>query len=267
MPLIQSRDGASIHCDIRGDGPVNLIFLHGWGGDGATWSGVIKHLDGARYRSIVMDLRGHGKSGVPETGYSIQDFSEDVLAVADHVGAKTFVLAGFSSGGKLACYLAAKYSDRVASLVLVAPAGPGMAPVDREYGLRACREADDWRKNELIFRNWFAPPPNDEMVKAYCQSIARTPLRVLEATGELFLWTSLASEIGKLKQSVLLVVGQQDPVYGMAYQEKEMLPFLGHAMTRATIACGHFIPLEQPAELARAISEFTNGHPVNERAY
>lgn len=256
MPLIQSRDGTSIYCDIHGNGPVNLIFLHGWGGDSVTWSGAINHLDGARYRSISMDLRGHGKSGVPETAYSIQDFSGDVLAVADHVGAKTFALAGFSSGGKLASYLAAKYPDQVAGLVLVAPAGPGVAPVEREYGLRACREAEDWRKNELIFRNWFAPPPNDELVKAYCQTIARTPLQVLEATGELFLWTSLASEIGKLKQPVLLVVGKQDPVYGMAYQEKEMLPFLGQAMTIATIACGHFIPLEQPAKLARTISEF-----------
>ncbi|HTV40303.1 MAG TPA: alpha/beta hydrolase [Candidatus Sulfotelmatobacter sp.] len=254
MPLIQSRDGVSIHCELHGNGPLNLIFLHGWGGDSATWSGVIDHLDKERCRAISIDLRGHGKSGVPDTAYSIRDFSEDVLAVADHFGAKTFVSVGFSSGGKLACYLAAKYPDRVAGLVLVAPAGPGLAPIDREYGLQACREAGDWRKNELIFRNWFAPPPNDEMVKSYCQAIARTPLRVLVATAELFLWTSLASDIGKLKQPALLAIGAQDPVYGMAYQEKEMLPFLDSAMTAtATMRSGHFIPLERPAELAHRI--------------
>ena len=158
-------------------------------------------------------------------------------------------------GGKLACYLAAKYSDRVSATVLVAPLGPGMAPVDRQYGLQACREAGDWRKNEAVFKNWFAPDANGEIVKTCCQTIARTPLRALEATGELFLWTSLALDIGTLALPALVVAGGADPVYGMSYQEREMLPFLNGATT-TTLPCGHFVPLEKPAKLARTISEF-----------
>ena len=257
MPTIPSRDGVPIHCDIRGTGPVNLIFLHGWGGDAKTWSEVVKRLDAARCRSFCVDLRGHGKSGVPTTGYTIQHFSDDVLAVADHGHATKFILAGFSTGGKLACYLAATYPDRVAALVLAAPAAPDKAPIDREMGLQVCRQAGDWRQNEMAFKNWFSPMVDDGIVKTCCQTIARTPLPVLEATAELFLWTSLANEIGFLKQPTLLVTGERNPVYGIAYQEQEMLPFLDHAGA-AVLPSGHFIPLEHPIALAKTISKFAS---------
>lgn len=233
---------------------MNLIFLHGWGGDGSTWNDVIAHLDVARYRSVSLDLRGHGKSQVPADGYCIQDFSDDVLAVADHIRADTFVPVGFSMGGKLGCYVAGTHPDCVSGLVLVAPAGPGIVPIDRESALQACREANDWRKNEVIFKDWFSPGASGQLVKEYSRTIARTPLQVLEATAEVFLWTSLADDVGKLKQKALLVIGGQDPVYGMAYQEKEMVPFL-ERVTAATLDCGHFVPLECPAELAKKISE------------
>lgn len=253
MPTIQSRDGTLLHFEIHGNGPVNLIFLHGWGGDSTTWDDVIARLDGACYRLISLDLRGHGKSEAPVTGYTIQDFSDDVMAVADHVDAETFVPVGFSMGGKLACYVADTNPGRISRLVLVAPAGPGIVPIDRASGLQACREANDWRKNEVVFKDWFAPRAGAEMVKGYCKTIARTSLQVLEATAEVFLWTSLVSDVGRLKQRALLVIGSRDPVYGMAYQEKEMLPFLD-AVTMATLACGHFIPLERPSELAEKIA-------------
>jgi pimeloyl-ACP methyl ester carboxylesterase len=255
MPIIQTRDGVALHCDIRGSGAANLIFLHGWGGDGSTWAEVVAHLDAALCRSFCLDLRGHGKSGLPVAGYTIQDFSEDVLTVADSQNAKTFIPVGFSMGGKLACYLAAKYPDRVAGLVLIAPAPPGLAPVDRDVGLQACRDAGDWRKNEAAFKNWFASSASSEIVKTYCQTIARTPLPVLEATAELFLWTSLVEEIGRLNLPTLLVTGKVDPVYGMAYQEREMLPFLNRATVKM-LPSGHFAPLEQPEELANLICPF-----------
>lgn len=258
MPNIQSRDGAQIHYEIHGTGSVNLIFLHGWGGDGTTWDGAATRLDATRCRSFCVDLRGHGKSSVSPAGYTMQSFSEDVLAVADKEGAKKFVLVGFSTAGKLACYLAARYPDRVAALILVAPAAPGKAPVDRESALQAIRQASDWRQYEAVFKPWFAPGASGEMVKAYCQTIARTSLPVLEATAELFLWTSFAPEIGTLKLPALVVTGEVDPVYGMAYQEKEMLPFLNGAAT-AMLPSGHFVPLEQPVKLAKLLSQFASG--------
>lgn len=165
MPFSYSSDGTPIHCEIHGTGPVNLIFLHGWGGSHETWDGMVEHLNGEHFRSFFLDLRGHGKSGVPPSGYTFKQLSNDVLSVADSQGTKTFVVVGFSMGGKLACHLAAKHSDRVSALVLIAPIGPGNSPIDRESGLQACRQAGDWQQNETVFKNWFAPSTNGEIVK------------------------------------------------------------------------------------------------------
>jgi pimeloyl-ACP methyl ester carboxylesterase len=255
MPAIPTSDGVQIHYDIHGTGPVNLIFLHGWGGNADTWSEVVKHLDTARCRSISIDLRGHGKSSLGSGNCSWEIFARDVLAVVEHAQAREFIPVGFSLGGKLACLLAAKNPEHIPAQVLVAPVPPGAVPIDRESGLQICREAKVWHRGKEYFRAWFGPAADEKVVDACCQIIAQTPTSILESTAEMILWTSLSDEIGRLDLPVLLVTGENDPVYGMAYQQKEMLPFLGRA-TLSTLASGHFIPLERPIELAGLISLF-----------
>jgi pimeloyl-ACP methyl ester carboxylesterase len=254
MPII-NQDGIEIHYRVHGTGPVNLIFLHGWGGNGSIWKDIVTKLDAARYRVICPDLRGHGCSGCPTHGYTWEGFVRDILAIADHERARQFVLVGFSVGGKLACYLAAKHHERVSAQVLIAPVGPGIAPITREAGLHVCREAGDKERNKEFFRNWFGRSATDQVVDACCAAIAQTPRFVLEATAEIALWTSLASDIGNLDLPTLVVTGQSDPVYHAAFQKEETLPFLNHAKT-VTLDSGHFIPLECPVELASLISEF-----------
>jgi pimeloyl-ACP methyl ester carboxylesterase len=255
MPAIKTSDGVEIHYRVHGNGPINLIFLHGWGGSAETWNETVRRMDTGRFRCISIDLRGHGKSDVPASGYTFQNFRDDILAVADAEGARTFIPIGFSMGGKLACYLAAKNPDRASALILVATAAPGMVPVDRAFGLQVCREAGDWRRNQKVFQDWFAPSAKSEIVKAYCKTVAQTHRLVLEATAEITLWTSLAAEIGQLSLPALLVAGENDSVYGLAYQKNEMIPFLEKATT-AILPAGHFIPLECPMKLAGLIEQF-----------
>jgi non-heme chloroperoxidase len=254
--FIKSQDGVEIHYSVHGTGPVTLIFFHGWGGDGRIWKEVVAKLDAARYRLICPDLRGHGLSGCPADGYTWENFDRDILAIADHEQAHQFILAGFSVGGKLACYLAAKHPDRVLAQILIAPVGAGIVPtITREAGLFVCREAGDKLQNKTFFRSWFGQSATDQVVDACCATIAQTPRFVLEATAEMALWTSLESIIGRLDLPTLVVTGQSDPIYHAGFQQEQTLPFLSHAKT-VTLDSGHFIPVERPAELAVQISEF-----------
>lgn len=255
MPFFQSNDDVPIHGEARGSGSTNLLFLHGWGGDGTTWTDVTKRLNAGHYRTFSIDWRGHGKSGVPPSGYTCQQFGDDVLAVADGAGLKTFIPVGFSMGGKLACYLAAKYPERIPAQILVAPAPPGMVPIDRETGLQGCREANDKQKVKDFFGGWFGPGAAGEIVDACCGTIAKTPCFVLEATAEMTLWTSIEPEVGHLILPGLLIFGTNDPVYGEAFQRQKTLPFLTRAEP-ASVNSGHFIPLEAPADVAGLIDAF-----------
>jgi pimeloyl-ACP methyl ester carboxylesterase len=251
----KTRSGVEIYYETHGSGPVTLLLLHGWGGTGATWNAVLPHLDGKRFRVLIPDLRGHGRSDHPADGYDWDTFAADVLAVADEAGAARFVPVGFSFGGKLACCLAAKHPDRIPAQILVAPVAPAGVAFDRDAGLLICRQAGDWRNNQRVFRPWFGPAAPDEIVKDYCQFIAETPHDVLVATGEMSVWTSLESTIGLLELPTLLVTGRHDPIYHTAYQTEKMLPFLGAAQA-VTLEGGHFLPLECPEELSACIAQF-----------
>ncbi|WP_409470784.1 alpha/beta fold hydrolase [Streptomyces sp. HC307] len=53
------------HTDLGPAGAPALLLVHGWGGDGREWSPHAEALAG-RFRVVVPDLRGHGRSPVPE---------------------------------------------------------------------------------------------------------------------------------------------------------------------------------------------------------
>jgi pimeloyl-ACP methyl ester carboxylesterase len=131
----QSPDGTQIAFDVAGQGPT-VIMLHGGSESRQSWhdAGYVDRTKGA-FQVITMDLRGHGESDKPvdQTSYTTDKLVQDILAVADYCGAKTFVLWGYSYGGNISRYLAAQ-SERVAgSIIIGIPFGPGASDEFRTY--------------------------------------------------------------------------------------------------------------------------------------
>ena len=64
VATIRTDDGVTIAYTTRGDGPQNLLFVHGWGGAGTGffWNELLEALDLTGLRVILADLRGHGES-------------------------------------------------------------------------------------------------------------------------------------------------------------------------------------------------------------
>ena len=93
--------GSGVRLALRVAGPETgpaVLFLHGWAQSGAVWQ---KQLDGplsGDFRLFAADLRGHGDSGAPETGYDSADWAADVRAMIEHIGGPV-VLVGWSYGG------------------------------------------------------------------------------------------------------------------------------------------------------------------------
>jgi pimeloyl-ACP methyl ester carboxylesterase len=130
-----SPDGTRIAYEQCGAGPA-LVLLHGGGSRRQEWhdAGYVRRLQ-ADFTVIPMDLRGHGESGAPTEpdAYTIEKMIQDVLAVADACGAGSFTLWGFSFGGRVGRYLAAR-SGRVERCILMGtPLGMGISDGHRQY--------------------------------------------------------------------------------------------------------------------------------------
>ena len=103
-------------CDRR----TPLLLLHGMADCAMVWSSLGTYL-AEQYWVIAPDLRGHGESSKPETGYSSEAIIADLEALMAHLGWEQAHILGHSWGGKLAAIWASLAPQRFASLILVDP--------------------------------------------------------------------------------------------------------------------------------------------------
>ena len=111
-----------------------VVLLHGATLDHHAWEAQVEEL-AARYRVVVPDLRGHGRSPLPGT-FRFTDAVDDVVALLDAVDDGTpLVLGGLSLGGNIAQEVVYRHPDRVDALVVAdstcntAPRHPLAAPM------------------------------------------------------------------------------------------------------------------------------------------
>lgn len=119
-------NGLEFHVQQAGEGP-DVILIHGVTGDLSIWFLCRAMQDfAADYRVTSYDLRGHGYSEVPPSGYTSADHAEDTLALMDEIGADRAILLGHSFGAVIAAHAATIAPDRVDALVLSDPYFPAL---------------------------------------------------------------------------------------------------------------------------------------------
>jgi pimeloyl-ACP methyl ester carboxylesterase len=95
-----------------------LLLLHGGGGVGANWD-LIFQAPPTGYQLIIPDLRGHGRTTNPATGFTFRQLALDVFGLLDRLGIERFQAIGLSLGAKTLLHLATQQPDRVEAMVLV----------------------------------------------------------------------------------------------------------------------------------------------------
>lgn len=101
-------------------GTEPVLFLHGLADHALVWATCAQFL-GSPYHCVAPDLRGHGDSGKPTTGYYCNDIIGDVEGLLDVLGWSSAHVIAHSWGAKIAALWATRSPDRVRSLVLVDP--------------------------------------------------------------------------------------------------------------------------------------------------
>lgn len=121
------RDDLALHVLEWGErrpGRTAFVLVHGLASNARLWDGVASELADQGHHVVAVDLRGHGRSDAPDTGYDVATVAEDVRLLVETLGlvesgSPRPVVAGQSWGGNVAVELAHAHADVLAGVVAV----------------------------------------------------------------------------------------------------------------------------------------------------
>lgn len=106
-----------LNYEIVGNGPENLILLHGFMENLMIWDDMIPILS-KDFTLVKIDLPGHGLSKIYDEIHPMELMAEEVKKVTDHLKLKNFHLLGHSMGGYTSLAFAEKFPEVLKSLTL-----------------------------------------------------------------------------------------------------------------------------------------------------
>lgn len=104
----------------EGEGESPMLFVHGYSCDSHDWIWQLPHF-ARTHRVIAVDLRGHGRSSVPDDGFEARTFAADIAALLDRLSCDPVVATGHSLGAVVVSALAVERPSLVRALVCVDP--------------------------------------------------------------------------------------------------------------------------------------------------
>ncbi len=196
--VVPSGDGNPISYEIHGTGEPTLIFIHGWSCDARYWRAQVPHFSRS-HRVVLLDLAGHGHSGMTRSRYTMRSFGEDVRAVAEATGSHRIILIGHSMGGPVIAEAARLMPDRVIGLIgidtlenveyrmtekerasMIAPLKQDFPTAARRFVADMLNDSTNPQLREWILSDMAAAPPTvalsamEEMVSQFVTGEAAT---------------------------------------------------------------------------------------------
>jgi pimeloyl-ACP methyl ester carboxylesterase len=256
-----SRDTVSISYSDEGSGQP-VVLLHGHTLDRRVWNPVVGELLAAGLRVLRPDLRGHGRSSRPDSGYHVSHHAADAVALLDELELGHAAVIGFSFGGGVALEMAITRPDRVESLGLVSTTMPDrpfepafmdslreVAGVIRTQGIEAAM-AGPWAANPL-FDHSFTKEGVREAVAAMVKDFPGAEFLATERDRIERDWT-IPERLNGISVPTRVLVGEKEMPGFRAYADEAATGIPG-ATLEVVPDCGHLLPLEAPDAVAEMI--------------
>ena len=110
-------NGFNLSYDDLGEGPVPIVFLHGFPFNKSMWQLQLDFLKTTN-RVIACDIRGFGKSKDEESHLEMDLFANDLILFIDSLGLEKVILCGLSMGGFIALNAMKRFPSRFEALIL-----------------------------------------------------------------------------------------------------------------------------------------------------
>jgi pimeloyl-ACP methyl ester carboxylesterase len=224
-----------------------VLLVHGLGVGGSVWQAFARRLL-PHLAAVAPDLRGHGQSDAPLTGYTPTDYANDLIELVAAEGPMPVI--GHSLGALVGLRMAELRPDLVPWLVLLDPPLDSRLrnpEVESVYRLRHTAAGE--LENYLVERN-----PGGGALLA--ESLAKLFRQASDAAFEAMA-SAWPFEAPVVTQPVLVL--QADPTHGGVLGDAAARAFvqrLPNGHVQKISGASHALHASHPAEVARAILEF-----------
>jgi 3-oxoadipate enol-lactonase len=256
-------NGIEISYAVEGSGPW-LVFSHSLACDLSMWNEQAAAF-ASRYRVLRYDTRGHGKSGAPNSDYTLDQLATDAKSLLDALEIKSCHWVGLSMGGMIGQTFALKYPGIFRTLTL-ADTSSRRHENARQMWDERIKLANEQGMAGLVdgtLARWFTEPfrrSNQEMMARVAAMIRTTPVAGYAGCARAISVLDLTHRLKEIKCPALVMAGEQDAGTppAMAREIHDNLP--GSELLIIPSA-SHLSNLEQPAVFNRALQAFLDKHP------
>jgi pimeloyl-ACP methyl ester carboxylesterase len=261
MPHIRCNNALLYYTD-EGSGKDTVVFSHGLLMSSEMFRAQIEHFK-SRYRCIAYDHRGQGRSEVTETGYDLEQLTQDAVAFIEalNVGAVHFV--GLSMGGFIGMRLASRRPELLKSLTLMCTSADTESN-RLKYSLMTLvfqlggRKLIHKRLMKVLFGKTFLSDPGRQSEKErWSQYLLHLPTTISKSVSAVIHRSGVADELSSIELPVLILAGEEDMAIPVE-KARSLHERITGSVLHIIPGSGHSITIEQPDVVNRLMEEFLN---------
>jgi 3-oxoadipate enol-lactonase len=258
--MILRSDDVDLFYEIRGEGP-DVVMLHPYPSDHSYWLPMAQHLQ-SRFRLVLPDLRGLGRSGVGEGATTMTKLAEDLLRLCDALKIGRAAFVGCSVGGYALFEFWRRCRERVKALVLIDTRAGSDTDEGRAGRLKNAEEilqmGPEWAIEQMMPK-LLAPVTISSRLDVVER--AKATMRQAGAAGLAAMQRGMAARadsamtLAEIDVPTLVLGGEDDTPSPISELERIARGIRG-AELKIISKAGHFAAFEQPAEVGRLVREF-----------
>lgn len=240
------------------------MLIMGLGGHCLDWGETVPKRLAERYKVILFDNRGAGRSDQPPGPCSIEQMACDSVGLMDALGIDRAHIFGGSMGGMIALQLALDHRERINKLILGATSAGGKSRVfppteiQKYFYPRKDLSAHDyllWTSKVCYPQEFIDAHP--DIVEKKIQANLRFPstLQSYEAQLEAFMTFDVEGRLSTIQAPTMVIIGDQD-VLTPPQNSLLMAGRIPGAQMRQIEGAGHIFWISHPAKTASIAEDF-----------
>jgi 3-oxoadipate enol-lactonase len=236
-----------------------VVLVHAIGCDHHMWDSLAPAL-ALHYRVVRVDVRGHGRSPVPDGDYSLEALADDVLAALDDLEIDKAHWVGLSMGGMIGQAFAINHPDRLGRLVLANTTSSygDDGPKTWEARMKAVREGGMAAIADLVMQRYFS----DDFRASHPGVVSKVKERVLATPAKGYLSCCAAirdldftRDLSSIHARTFVIAGGHDAGTPVAMSQA-IVDRIAGAQLAVMADAAHLSAVEKPEAFNALVQDF-----------